>query len=334
MQVLSFVSHNDSLFEKFVSFPEQIYEKKSPRFLTKDSCIHIFIHAYFLVKDGDKITARAALYTNPDLKYNNCSTMCFGLYECVNDFETSSLLLTKLKKEAKAYGAEYLIGPMNGSTWDTYRFSIDNSNPQFFMEPFYHVYYNEQLSTNGFYEIANYVSQLDTELNFDNPNFLRWEKIIAENKVTPRNIDIEEYEKELDALYPFICETFKNNFLYTEISKQAFLEKYLPLKQILDKNFVWIAEDKDKKIVAVFFAIPDFNSTQKGAIIKTLARLPDRKYAGVLHVIANHFIKHLSLNGYTYIIHAFMHVNNTSKNLSSHFSGVNYKNYNLYGISL
>lgn len=334
MQVLSFVSHNDPLFEKFISFPEQIYEEKSSRFLMKDSCKHIFLHAYFLVKEGDNIIARAALYNNPDLKYNNCKSMCFGLYECINNLETSSLLLTKLKAEAKAFGAEYLIGPMNGSTWDSYRFSIDNNEPQFFMEPYYHLYYNEQLSKNGFSEIANYVSQIDKELKFNDPHLLSWQKIIAENHITIRNINLDEYKKELDALYPFICDTFKNNFLYTEISKQAFLDKYLVLKQIIDKNFVWIAEDDKKKIVGVFFAIPDFYSMQKGAIIKTLARLPERKYAGVLHVIANYFIKYLSLNGYTYIIHAFMHVNNTSKNLSRHFSGVNYKNYNLYGISL
>jgi len=334
MQVISFVSEHDPLFEKFTTFPTQIYEQKSPRFWMKDACTHIFLHSYFLVIDGNKTTARAALYNNPELTYQNSKAMCFGLYECVNDMETANLLLTKIKAEAKALGAEYLIGPMNGSTWDSYRLSIDNSEPQFFLEPYHHLYYNEQLAVNGFNEIANYVSQLDTQLNFDDPYLLRWEKIIAEHRITIRNINVEEYEKELDALYPFICETFKNNFLYTEISKQTFLEKYLPLKEILDKNFVWIAEDENKKMVGVFFAISDFYSNQKGAIIKTLARLPERKYAGVLHVIANHFIKHLSLNGYTYIIHAFMQVNNTSKNLSRHFSGVNYKNYHLYGTSL
>lgn len=334
MQVITFVSQHDPLFEKFCAFPVQLYEQKSPRFWMKDACTHIFLHTYFLVIDGDKIIARAALYNNPELNYQNTKAMCFGLYECVNNLEVSNLLLSKIKAEAKACGAEFLIGPMNGSTWDSYRFSTDNSEPQFFLEPYHHLYYNEQLTDSGFHPIANYVSQLDTQLNFDDPYLLRWEKIIAEQHITIRNINVEEYEKELDALYPFICETFKNNFLYTEISKQTFLEKYLPLKQILDKNFVWIAEDENKKMVGVFFAIPDFHSTQKGAIIKTLARLPERKYAGVLHVIANHFIKQLSLNAYTYIIHAFMHVNNTSKNLSHHFSGINYKNYHLYGTSI
>jgi hypothetical protein len=319
-----------SFFEKLA---ESLYPKDG--FILPNHINTDYLQACFVLMENDKPKARLALYKNPHLRYKGKNTFCIGNYECVNNPDASKKIITHAIEEAKKLGAEYIIGPMNGSTWDAYRFSTHHDEPSFFLEPYQHLYYNDQFIASGFEVIGKYFSSIDKDLLYDQPAVLQKTKEFKEMGVVFRNININKYKEELEKLYPFLLEAFKTNFLYTPISKDAFLKKYLESEKIIDPEFVIIAEDEEGNPVGLFFCVKDLlNKKEKSMVVKTLARHPDKKWKGLGHVIGNEITKRCVQQGYSSMIHALIYEQGTSLDLSKNYSGKVYKNYVLYGKNL
>jgi L-amino acid N-acyltransferase YncA len=289
------------------------------------------VHCYVLLQNNIPV-ARACLYYNPLLVYKNKQTVSVGNFESIDDTDCSNKLLSHLENEGRLLGASYCIGPMNGSTWDDYRFSAFHNEHNFFSEPYHQVYYNNLFTAFGFTAISHYVSQKDNTIKYDDEAILQAEKQFVENGLVIRNIDLDNFENELKKLYPFICEAFKNNFLYTTISEVSFLEKYLPVQKIIEPGFMLIAEDENKNIVGFIFCFRDFyNKTAKSLVVKTAARCDATKWKGLGHVLGNRIVRHAVKNGYSDLVHAFVINNEKSIRFSESFDGNAYKEYLLYG---
>jgi len=322
----------DHNFHLFKNFPKEIYASDSIRF-KHDETINIqYLFACYVVVNDNKVCATASLYNNPHLSYQNKKTFCIGNYESINNETVASKLFLHLFSEAKKNGAEFLIGPMNGSTWNIYRFSVHHNQPNFFLETYHHLYYNDHFLNAGFKIIAKYFSSIDTSLKYDNADVITREKELKNSGVTFRNIRLDEYEKELEKLFEFNATAFKTNFLYTPLDKEEFIKKYTETKKIIDPDFVLLAEDRNKNLIGYFFCINDvFNTKEKSLIIKTIARHPDKKWTGLGHVIGNMIYRKAVEKKYTSVIHAFMYEQGTSTTISKKFFGDIYKNYVLYG---
>jgi L-amino acid N-acyltransferase YncA len=290
-----------------------------------------FVSCYVLLKNNLPV-ARAVLYFNPKLKYENKQTISVGNFECIDDVECLNQLLQHIEKEGKQLGASYFIGPMNGSTWNDYRFSAFQKEHHFTSEPYHHVYYNNLFISFGFKKISHYVSHIDDTLHYDDVSILQAEEIFIKNGLTIRNIDVDNFENELKKLYPFICEAFKNNFLYTTLSEASFLEKYKQTKNIIEPGFMLLAEDKNNNIVGFIFCFKDYNNkTAQSLIVKTAARCASNEWRGLGHVLGNRIVRHAVKNGFTSLIHAFVINNERSIQFSESFDGNPYKEYFLYG---
>lgn len=319
-------------FHLFEDFPKEIYPSDSIRFKLPENINTEFLESCYVISVNGKPKARAALYTNPYLKFGDKKSFCIGNFESVDDPEASKTLINYVCQHAKELGAAYLIGPMNGSTWDNYRFSTHHDHPNFFLEPYHHLYYNEQFIQSGFKSIANYFSSLDQELRFGFPQIVERTKQLNESGMHLRNINVDDFENELVRLFEFNELAFKTNFLYTPISWETFHKKYSETKKVIDPEFVIIAEDEKKNIVGFFFCVQDFfNTKEKSLIIKSIARHPDDIWSGLGHVIGDEIIKRASRNGYKSIVHAFVSEQGTSVKISKNYHGEIYKNYALYG---
>ena len=224
---------------------------------------------------------------------------------------------------------------MNGSTWDDYRFSLNNEHPNFFLEPWHHIYYNEQFKEAGFAEISRYISLLDEEMNFEDKLAEKREKEMQAEGIIFRPADMNNFEGELVAIHDFCLEAFKDNFLFTPITQESFLSKYLKIEKIINPEYFIIAEDKNKNILGFIFAIDDlFNTDKKTLIIKTVARHPSRKYYGMGNILGKKIYDIAKKNKYDSVLHAFMIDDGLSKNISRKFSGKAYKQYALYGMAI
>ncbi len=322
----------NSTFQSFLDLPKRLYPPDSPKFAFPEPVPQDFLVTSFIVTSHGKPVARASLYDNPLLRYQQQPTLTVGNYECIDNTECANLLLDKLVEAAKAKESSYLIGPMNGSTWENYRFATDHDQPPFFLEPYHHLYYNEQFRQAGFAPIAEYFTNRDTDLAFDRPDIRQRERELRESGVTIRPIDLARFEKETERIYDFNAFAFSNNFLYTPIEKAAFLQKYAFAKNILHPEFTLIAEDETGSLIGYYFCMDDaLNTREKSLIAKTLARHPDPKWRGLGHVMGNIVVKKAVALGYDTMLHPFIHKAGTSTKLSAHFSGLNYRNYVLYG---
>ena len=323
---------SDAGFQLFEELPRLIYPEGSLRFRETENINTDFLNACFVLLVNEVPQARAALYFNPGLAYKGMKTACVGNYECVDDRLIASQLIEFVVSEAWQNGAEFLIGPMNGSTWDNYRFSTHHDQPGFLLEPHHPLYYNQQFTDSGFKEISHYISSKDKVLKCDYPDVLKKEKELADAGVAIREIDLSDFEGELKKLYPLVISAFSDNFLYTQVDWETFRKKYMQAAQIISQEYVLIAEDREGNPIGFIFCYDDlYNQREKSLVVKTIARDSDKKWTGLGQVMANRILRLLKEKNYQSLIHAFMIQDGTSIPASRKFHGAHYKNYALYG---
>lgn len=302
--------------------------------LNENTFNKFLLQHYFLV-ENEQTLAYLALYYNQDLRFKEKKTFTIGHYEAIENNIFAQKIINEVAKEVKNQDGNYLIANMKGSTWYQYRFSLHNDFPNFFLEPYHPIYYNQHFINAGFEVIERYFSSIDKIMQYDNPAILAKEKFFFDMGVKIRTINLNDFANELQKIFTFSAKAFTQNFLYTPIDENVFMEQYLPLKPFLCEDFVLIAEDNQGKTIGVFFALPDRADNQnKTLIIKSIARDADEKWQGLGHVIGNILYRNGKQNGFTQIIHAFMRENGYSTQISKNYSGEIYKNYALYGKSL
>ncbi len=315
---------------------ELIYPADSLRLKQKESFNKDYLHKILIAKKNNEPVARLAIYNNPYLIYNDTQAACIGNFECINDITTAKKIIDTATQIVKSeLKLNFIIGPMNGSTWDNYRFSLHHNSPNFFLEPYHHLYYNVLFEKSGFEPIAKYISSLDTEVIHDTPEILKLNEHFAALGVVVRDIDLNNYETELEKVYALSSEAFKTNFLYSPISLSSFKEKYLAIKQVAKQGFILMAEDSNKNLIGFIFCIDDlYDTKQRSFIVKTIARKNEKKWSGLGSILANKVFRKAAAENYTSVVHALMIENATSRKLSTSFAGEIYKNYALYGKEL
>jgi len=319
-------------FDLFQELPQRLYSKEEQLFMSaKNLNEDLLKDCYVLLLDGEPV-ARAALYINPHLKFQDKTSCCIGNYESIDNVEIGSALLRYVISSAKIHGSEFIVGPMNGSTWDNYRFSDHHDQPLFFTESYHHLYYNQHFMAAGFGVIAHYYSNIaGPTLPTDSEIHKKDQELLA-NGVKIRPIDLENYDFEMGRIHQFNTFAFSHNFLYTPISQEAFIKKYAGMATVLNPDYTLMAEDADGNLIGYYFCVNDkFNGSEKSLIFKTLVRHPDSKWRGLGHVMGHQIYQKAISEGYKSFIHPFIYENGTSINLSRNFSGERFKTYVLYG---
>ncbi|MCG8702080.1 MAG: hypothetical protein MI922_28760 [Bacteroidales bacterium] len=320
------------LFQKVseLLYPSEILQQAMGSFPTPK-----YLRDCIVLLKNDIPLGRLAIHYNHQVKYNGQPTAQIGSYECVNDEEVSGRLLQYAFEEIKSGGYHTVIGPMDGSTFNGYRFSVQNKHRNFFMEPYHHAYYNEQFMANGFEVIARYDSKLDDAVQVDKNRLERAEQLFKVKGAVMRHLYMDSFEDELRKIAHFTNEAFKNNFLFTPVDEDEFVGKYMKFKSYINPSLVWMVEDKSSTLHALMFAVEDFLSQQRDTlIIKTLARLPDSPFRGIGSYLVLKVNQLAVANGYQKIIHAFMKEENESKVMSERLNAKPYKQYLLYAKSL
>ncbi|MDJ1169803.1 GNAT family N-acetyltransferase, partial [Roseofilum sp. BLCC_M154] len=92
----------------------------------------------------------------------------------------------------------------------------------------------------------------------------------------------------------------------------------------INPEFVLLAEQR-KKIVGFLFALPDFCLKQRKLpidtlILKTVAVLPQREYAGLGSLLIFQCHQIAKKLGYQSVIHALMYQGNSSLNISQRYA--------------
>lgn len=327
---------SEESYPLFEGLPKQLYPEDSQRFvLGNDPVLSDDLNACFILLEKENVLARCAVYENQELHVEGKTVCTVGSFECVDDVEVAEALLNHVKERAKQRGFEKIIGPMEGSTWNNYRFSDHNEHPNFFMEPYHHDYYGKLWQACGFESVADYISNLDNQMTSDADRIATFEKMFSSQGAQFRSIDLENLEEDLKKLARFNNDAFQDNYLFTPIEEDAFVAKYLQLKKYFDPELIWIVEDASGEIHAISFSIPDYlDPSGKSLIIKSLARKKDTPMKGIgAYLIAKTYYI-AQQRKFEKVIHALMIHDNHSVAISNKYEGGNYKSYTLYGIDL
>lgn len=312
---------NDPLFS---SIPAKLYPEQ--RLALQKTGDHI--HSAYAIRGiavcrGAETAGRLVLYSGPDAK-----TLLIGNYECVEQDEAAAALLGAARQYAKEHAFEMLIGPMNGTSWENYRFCTDGGG-SFFTEMTHQPYYLQQWKANGFTPLANYASAIDRALADENPAIQEKENEFRAAGIIFRPINTDHYESELEKLFVFCEKAFRKNFLYSPTGRDSFFAKYQAIKNRVVPEAVTLVEYRDE-IAGFCFCLPDYLcANEKRLIVKTIARDPEPAFRGLGAVLGLMATRYAKTAGYCAIIHALMHIENHSVDLSERFSGNIFRRYEI-----
>ncbi len=247
-----------------------------------------------------------------------------GKFSAVS-LEAAAELLNHACEELKAQGCTLAVGPMNGNTWRNYRLVTEPGiEPPFLMEPVNPQPWPEWWRSVGFGPLAEYYSAATEDLAARDPRLDAVAARMAKAGVVIRPLAPACFEAELDRIYDVSVVSFELNYLYTPLPRSAFVAQYRAIMDRVKPELVLLAEQAGRPVGYVF-ALPDYTQAQRGQtittmIVKTLAVVPGRAFAGLGALLLGEVHQVAQVQGFTRAIHALMHESNQSRNLSAHYT--------------
>ena len=305
-------------------------------------------HFYF--EESDEIKACCSIWIHTDMiDEKGVRAGAIGHFEALDENAAKIVLLeacSKLQEEGEAY----VIGPIDGSTWNSYRLvtQSDGSMP-FLMEPKYKPGYSQWLENMGFKPTYQYFSTRETIENAIeedtkvSQNETRQSKLeqgeIESNELAQcdnekqglieiKTIKLTQLEEALDKIYEISIQSFKSNLFYKPIEREAFKTMYRGYQQFLVEDLILIAE-KAGRPVGFIFAVPNyFDQTRSSVIIKTIAMLPECQQEGIGKKLYQQITNKALNMGFTEFITALIYKGNHSQKLCE--SGKMMREYTLF----
>lgn len=290
--------------------------------------------AHWVVRgETGQVTARASLWHRdaPGLPGERVGVI--GHYAAV-DAAAGEALLRRACAELAAAGCTLAVGPMDGNTWRSYRFVTEpGSEPPFFLEPANSPTWPTQWQAAGFAPLAEYHSTVTDDLSdlSGDPRQAAAALAVERAGVRVRPLDFARWDEELRRVYAVAAVSFRENFLYTPLSEEDFLDLYRPLRPLARPELVFLAEDVAGQPVGFALGLPDvLNHAVPTAIVKTVAVLPDRAGIGLGRVLVGAVQDAARTLGCRRVIHALMHDGNVSRHLSARFGVRLLRRYTLF----
>lgn len=289
-------------------------------------------HAVYL-DENEQAHARCSLWWKTVPTYPNERLGVIGHFFS-DDPKATAFLLTYACDVLRQAGCSLAVGPMDGNTWRHYRLISERGNEAgFFLEPDNADHWPNEFTENGFSEMASYSSTLNSDLTVQDKRLADVRQRLEAQGITIRSLDMTEFENELARIYTLSVASFQDNFLYTSIDKDEFLEMYAKIKPYVQADLTLLAEHQGE-LVGYLFAIPDLLQKQRGKtidtfIIKTVTVAAQYRGSGLGGLLVGEAQHRAHEMGYCRAIHALMYDANNSRNISRHYAKV-IRRYSLY----
>jgi len=285
---------------------------------------------------NEKQVAKATCYlkNTPEVENKNVGTI--GNFEAENE-EYGIKLLEKCEEIFKEKNIKMIIAPMNGNTWRKYRTLKQSSQePPFLLENVNPLEHNVWLEKAGFKEIYTYTStkgSLNDAYDADSLRMLKGK--LEEENIVLRKFSKENYYNDLKKIYNISVVSFSKNPLYTPVSEEEFIKQYEPYINMVDEDFILIAE-KEGQEVGFLFCIPNFNELKltgklSTLIVKTIAVLPEYQRLSLGSLMLNRVSKVAKTKNFENWIFAFMYTENSSQKMAKRNKTQVIREYALYG---
>ena len=196
--------------------------------------------------------ASAYLIVNQNISDHPCM---FGFVTLPEDFDIAKELFTRIEDKAREMGYKDIVGPLNYTTWMSYRWAISNYETKLTPDcnnPPYYVDYIKQL---GYRELYTYRS---AAVKIDNPLY-RLSKMAYDAKIkdgfTFKLFRGKEAYGVAKDIYSISLDAFAGSYLYSEISFDYFEQVYLEWTHKLDLT-MYVAYNPEGEAIGFVMGYP------------------------------------------------------------------------------
>lgn len=275
--------------------------------------------------ENEEMTGSLNLWHNRP-NYNEKATSYIGNVNILKKYRKNETeIFDEIFKILKKESIELIIGPLNGTTWNTYRYVTNRGNhPPFLMEPFNKDYYVELFEKIGFKPLTYYISTIMENMNPVQRENLskkieKLKKFDFYKDITVKSAENEDLLVVLNKVYDLTIEAFRNNFLYSELDREIFIKMYMSYEDKIVKKLFKMLYLKDE-LIGYVFGIPDYlelanNGKVETIILKTIAISPKYNGKGMGYILIDELVKEAENLGYKNVIYALMHEKNISRNI-------------------
>jgi len=259
---------------KFIDFPHDLYNG-DPNYVPelyisqKDllSKSHPFFkHSkadLFLALEGNRIAGRiAAIRNNNYIDYTGNEIGFFGFLEFEDNEAVSTALLDTATNWVKNEGLKGMMGPENYSTNETCGTLITGFNsPPMVMMPYNPSYYPEHLEKYGFKKAMDLFAYKFLQDGFTEK--LKRIALLIEGRLKKQGIiirkfDLKNFKEEVSKIKGIYNSAWEKNWGFVPMTDEEFAHSAKDLKQIVDPDFLLIAE-QDGHPIAFSLTLPNFN---------------------------------------------------------------------------
>jgi len=263
--------------DRFIKFPHQIYSKDSPwvapleserkKFLSP-AINPFFDHAeaeYFLAlsSDGKTLGRIAAIVDHDHNRFHKESTGFFGMFECVDDVEVSTLLLNAAEQWCRKKAMDRMRGPLNLSINHECGLLVENfDDPPVLGIPYNSPYYANLFLHWGLKKIKDLVS-FDLQLTRIPEYLQRAVSLIQKrNRFSIRCLQMDRFDQETDVLWEIYNSAWEMNWGFVPMNHKEFVFTAREMKTVLDPRLCFIAEVNGEP-AGFCLTLPDVNQTLK-----------------------------------------------------------------------
>ncbi|MCL2058962.1 MAG: GNAT family N-acetyltransferase [Oscillospiraceae bacterium] len=254
----------------------------------------------------------------PDKGYIGCFEMA--------DMDIGKRQLEAYTRELLAAGHRRVIAPINGDTWHSYRLvSWSGGEAAFPLEPQNPLWYNDVYKACGYKPLKRYSSDafyIGGEAEPRGGVHAPGKRGFLDGDLLLRGF---RDGSDIRTIYDISLRGFDDNFLYSEISYEAFEMLYKPFLPSIDSDLAIIAEIGGKPAGFMFSYVSGGR-----LILKTIAVLPDFRGRGVGAAMVGQVVQAGRAKGLRTAIAALIAEGNNSFNIISKYGSDKIREYTLY----
>lgn len=243
--------------DRFIQFPHQLYSDDSPwvapldserkKFLSPETN-PFFDHAeaeYFLAlsNNGKTLGRIAAIVDHDHNRFHKESTGFFGMFECVNNVEVSTLLLDAAEQWCREKSMDLIRGPLSLSINHECGLLVENfDDPPVLGIPYNPPYYADLFRDWGLKKIKDLIS-LDLQLT-QVPEYLQRavSLIKKRNRFSIRCLQMDRFDQEMDVLWEIYNSAWEMNWGFVPMNHKEFIFTAREMKSVVDPRLCFIAE--------------------------------------------------------------------------------------------
>ena len=222
-----------------------------------------FLHGrarFFLARRGGKVVGRISAQVCDLVQQRRPGLGQWGLFECVDDPQVASALITAAEDWLRDQGMSRAQGPISISIWDEPGLLVSGfDSPPKVMMGHHLPYYEAMIEAAGYTGVKDlYAWSVPVEDGF--PEIVN--RIVAmgerNNRIRIRPVDLKRFDEEARIILDILNEAWSENWGFVPLTDAEVEHVGKKLKPIVLAHQVLIAEYDDEP-VAFLISIPDIN---------------------------------------------------------------------------